>query len=83
MAERFAWIDEWSLGRALGFITGGKMPLNSEGERVWPTIGDKADAVFVEASCSAEAVARRSSRLAVMHKGKIVSGSFNQILAKN
>lgn len=78
MAERFAWIDEWSLGRALGFITGGKTPLNSEGERVWPTIGDNADAVFVEASCSAEAVARRARRLGVMHKGKIVSGSFNQ-----
>lgn len=83
MAERFAWIDEWSLGRALGFITGGKMPLNSEGERVWPTIGDNAEAVFVEASCSAEAVARRARRLAVLHKGKIVSGSFNPILEKN
>ncbi|MFD6442763.1 deaminase, partial [Peribacillus sp. NPDC060186] len=65
------------------FITGGKTPLNSEGERVWPAIGDKADAVFLEASCSAEAVARRARRLAVIHKGKIVSGSFNQILVKN
>lgn len=72
MAERFAWIDEQSLGKALGFITGGKTPLNSEGERVWPAIGDKAEAVFVKASCSAEAVARRAKRVATMHKGNIL-----------
>ena len=74
MAERFSWIDEQSLGKALSFVTGGIIPLNSNGERVWPKVGDKANAVFVEASCSAEAVARRAERKATMFKGNIVAG---------
>lgn len=69
MAERFAWIDEQSLARAIGFITGGKTPLNAAGERVWPKAGDDANAAFVQASCSAEAVARRVKCKATMFKG--------------
>ncbi|RJS50114.1 amidohydrolase family protein [Bacillus sp. PK3_68] len=77
MAERFSWIDEQSLAKALSFITGGKTPLDSNGKRIWPLVGDQADAVFVEASCSAEAVARRVKRQATMFKGKIVAGSLS------
>lgn len=76
MAERFRWIDERSLREALGFITGGKIPLNAEGKRVWPMVGEEASAVFVHASCSAEAVARRAKRQAVMYKGKLVWGAL-------
>ena len=76
MAEKFGWIDEYSLTRALGFITEGKMPLNTKGEQVWPKIGDEASIVFVDASCSAEAVARISNRKAVMFKGTVVSGNL-------
>lgn len=76
MAERFSWIDELSLAKALSFITGGKTPLNSNGTRVWPIVGDQADAVFVEASCSAEAIARRAKRHAVIYKGNFVFGSL-------
>ncbi|WP_035351646.1 amidohydrolase [Fictibacillus gelatini] len=76
LAERFNWVDERSLAQTLGFITGGKTPLDKEGKRIWPAIGDEASMVFVEASCSAEAVARRSKRQAVMYKGKIVSGEL-------
>lgn len=54
LAERFGLSDEQSLGQTLGFITGGVTPLNKKGERIWPNVGDDADLVFVDASCSAE-----------------------------
>lgn len=76
LAERFGLSDERSLGQALGFITGGVTPLNKEGERVWPKVGDDADLVFVEASCSAEVVARRARRIAVLFKGNLVAGAL-------
>lgn len=78
LAEVFRWSDERSLGEALSFITGGKTPLTKEGKRVWPTVGDEASAVLVNASCSAEAVARRAKRQAVIYKGKVVSGSLGK-----
>ncbi|HEK9102592.1 amidohydrolase family protein [Bacillus pfraonensis] len=74
LAEISNWVDEQSLAQTLGFITGGKTPLNHEGKQVWPQVGDDANIVFVEASCSAEAIARRAKRAATMFKGKIVTG---------
>ncbi|WP_057764554.1 amidohydrolase [Cytobacillus praedii] len=76
LAERFGLSDERSLGQTLRFITGGIVPLNNEGEQVWPKVGDDADFVIVDASCSAEAVARRARRVAVFFKGNVVSGSL-------
>lgn len=76
LAELYRYIDELSLSQALGFITGGRTPLNRDGQRVWPTVGDEASVVFVHASCAAEAVARRSKRQAVMYQGRIVSGTL-------
>jgi len=76
LAELYRYIDELSLSQALGFITGGRTPLNRDGRRVWPAVGDDANAVFVHASCAAEAVARRSKRQAVMYQGRIVSGTL-------
>lgn len=76
LAELYGYSAELSLAQALGFITGGRTPLDREGNRVWPAVGDEASAVFVHASCSAEAVARRSKRGAVMYKGNVVSGSL-------
>ena len=77
MAEKFFWIDEYSLTRALGFITNGRTPLDEKGERVWPKIGEEANIVFIDASCSAEVIARRKPRHAVMFKGNLVSGKLN------
>lgn len=77
LAERYRWVDEHSLSQALGFITGGITPLNRDGQRAWPNVGDEASMVFAEASCSAETVARRAKRPAVLFKGKLVSGSFD------
>ncbi|MED4781828.1 amidohydrolase family protein [Brevibacillus choshinensis] len=76
LVERYRWVDERSLVQSLFFITGGKTTLDKEGKRAWPMVGDEASIVFAEASCSAEAVARRSRRAAVMFKGKIVLGEL-------
>ena len=73
MAEKFAMIDEFSLNRALGLVTEGKMPLDSEGKRIWPKVGDEASMVLVEATCSAEAVSRVSKRKSVIYRGRILN----------
>jgi cytosine/adenosine deaminase-related metal-dependent hydrolase len=76
LAERFGRKTERELAETLGFITGGITPLDKEGNQVWPKVGDVANIVFADASCSAEAIARRAKRPAVMYKGKIVAGSL-------
>lgn len=76
LGEISRWVDERSLARTLGFITGGKTPLDEEGRQVWPKPGDEASIVFVDATCSAETIARRSTRIATMYKGNIVAGSL-------
>ncbi|QJD84538.1 amidohydrolase family protein [Cohnella herbarum] len=76
LAELYGYSDEWSLSRSLRFITGGLLPMNDEGERLWPAVGDMASGVLVHASCSAEAVARRATRQAVLHHGAVVSGAI-------
>jgi cytosine deaminase len=74
MAEKFGWIEEYQLSRALGFITNGITPLDNKGNRQWPKIGDNANMIFVNSSCSAESVGRISERKAVLFNGNIVSG---------
>lgn len=76
LAELYGYNDEQALSQALGFITGGITPLDSQGKHVWPLAGDTASFVLVRASCSAEAVARRAERLAVWHEGLLVSGAL-------
>jgi cytosine/adenosine deaminase-related metal-dependent hydrolase len=78
LIERFRWTNEVALSQALKYITGGKTPLDKEGNQVWPKAGDAANMILVDASCSAEAIARRSKRKAVFYKGNIVSGSLSQ-----
>ncbi|WP_419888798.1 amidohydrolase [Neobacillus niacini] len=74
--ELFRKSDERSLAQSLKWATGGPTPLNKEGEIAWPLQGDEASLILVNASCSAEAVARTPMREAVMFKGKIVSGKL-------
>lgn len=74
--ERYSWIDEGSLTKALAFITGGKTTLDPNGKRIWPAVGDDANLVLVDATCSAETVARRSTRVAVMFKGNMIRSSI-------
>lgn len=75
-AELYGYNDELSLSQSLATITGGVTSLNAAGESVWPKAGDVASFVLVQASCAAEAVARRSGRLAVWYQGHLVSGSL-------
>ncbi|MFT4416350.1 amidohydrolase [Fredinandcohnia humi] len=75
-SELFRKSDERGLARSLKFATGGPTPLNEEGEVSWPHAGDEASLVLVNASCSAEVVARTPKREAVLFKGKIVAGEL-------
>lgn len=68
------WTDELSLPQSLRFITNGVTPLSKTGEQAWPVQGDAADFVLIDATCSAEAVARRAKRTAVFHRGALVAG---------
>ncbi|WBV58381.1 amidohydrolase [Chryseobacterium daecheongense] len=58
IAELYGYETEFELSRTLGFATRNVFPLNEKGEMQWPKAGDQANAVFLNASCSAEAVAR-------------------------
>ncbi|MGK3640123.1 sigma 54-interacting transcriptional regulator, partial [Escherichia coli] len=70
-----AGLFEIAHGGTLFLATGDVLPLNEKGERVWPKAQDDASFVLVDASCSAEAVARISPRTATFHKGQLVWGS--------
>ena len=70
LGEINGWDDEFSLNRALKYITRGVAPLDDQGKVVWPKVGDNADLTFVAASCSAELVARRNPVDAVLRRGK-------------
>ncbi|MFS0555097.1 amidohydrolase [Brevibacillus sp. 179-C9.3 HS] len=76
LAERFRLTDERSLGAALGFVTEGRITLDDAGNRLWPLVGDEASLMAVEATCSAEAVARRAKRKVVLFQGNRVAGEW-------
>ncbi|OLO42315.1 deaminase [Alkalihalophilus pseudofirmus] len=78
LIERYRWTDEVSLSQTFKFITGGITPLDQEGHQVWPKTGDVANMVLVDASCSAEALARRSKRQAVFYNGNLAYGEINK-----
>ncbi|PHM47368.1 amidohydrolase family protein [Xenorhabdus miraniensis] len=79
-AQLYIHPNEQALSRALGIATGDVLPLNDKGERVWPKVQDDASFVLVDASCSAEAVARISPRTATFHKGKMAWGSVRKVI---
>ncbi len=76
-AQLYIRPNEQTLSRALGIATGDVLPLNDKGERVWPKAQDTASFVLVDASCSAEAVARISPRTATFHNGNLVWGTVS------
>ncbi|MBI6548286.1 amidohydrolase family protein [Xenorhabdus lircayensis] len=77
-AQLYIRPNEQTLSRALAIATGDVLPLNDKGERVWPKVQDDASFVLVDASCSAEAVARISPRTATFHNGEMVWGSVRK-----
>lgn len=72
MCEKFGIIEEYNLNKYLELITNGVSILDKEGNILWPKANDKADIVFCEASCSAEAIARVSKRKAIMKDGRFI-----------
>lgn len=82
LAERSRWLDELSLSQSLRFITGGKTTLDAGGKQLWPAAGEDASLVLVEASCSAEAVARRVDRQAVISRGQLAAGQLDEVPAR-
>ncbi|MGG1658229.1 amidohydrolase [Brevibacillus sp. NRS-1366] len=79
LAERNRYLDELSLSQSLRFITGGKTTLDAQGTQQWPKTGDDASLVLVEATCSAEAIARRANRHAVFFKGTLAAGQVEEV----
>lgn len=69
IGERFRVSDEVGLSQLLRFATGGVTPLSTEGDLQWPKVGDQASFLLVEATCSAEAIARQKPIQAVYGKG--------------
>ncbi|MCG7752022.1 amidohydrolase [Flavihumibacter cheonanensis] len=71
-AQLYGMVTELELSQSLGLATAGITPLNRKGEQQWPKAGLEASFVLVDASCSAEAVARVSTVNALFHKGNKV-----------
>ncbi|MBB1643668.1 amidohydrolase [Sphingobacterium sp. UME9] len=71
IAELYGYGTEFGLSRTLAFATRYKLPLDNTGNQQWPKVGDEASMVFVDASCSAEAVSRISPVTSLIHKGNI------------
>ncbi len=72
MAQLYGYATEFLLSRSLKLATANVLPLDDKGEQQWPKVGDAADMVLVDASCSAEAVSRISPVRSLISKGNIV-----------
>lgn len=72
MAQLYGMVTELELSQSLSLATAGTTPLNRKGGQQWPKPGDEASFVLIDASCSAEAVARVSEVKALFHKGNKV-----------
>lgn len=77
-AQLYGNSDEFGLTRSLAIATGNVLPLDDNGKRQWPAINDSAEMILVQASCSAEAVARVSDVKATFHQGRLVAGSVQK-----
>lgn len=77
-AQLYGAGDEFHLSRAMAIATGDVLLLADDGQRVWPKAGDRAEFVLVDASCSAEAVARCPPRRATFHRGRLVHGAVER-----
>lgn len=69
MAQLYGLGTEFLLSRSLKLATHKATPLDDAGKQQWPKAGDTANAVLVDASCSAEAVSRISPVKSLIHNG--------------
>ncbi|MCH5597364.1 amidohydrolase family protein [Niabella ginsengisoli] len=72
MAQLYGYATEFDLSRSLKLATQNILPLDDTGKQQWPKKGIDADAVLLEASCSAEAVSRISPVKSLIYKGNTV-----------
>ncbi len=72
LAQRFKFIDEYSLNRCWKYASGGIMPLSDTGEQVWPQNGDLANVLLLDAVCSSQAIARQRPITHVISHGSLV-----------
>lgn len=72
MAQLYGYASEFKLSRCLKLATGNILPLDDNGIQQWPKIGDVADIVLIDASCSAEAISRISPVKSMIYQGNIV-----------
>lgn len=71
-AQLYGYRTEFDLSRILKLATHNVLPLDDKGNQSWPKVGDLADMVLINASCSAEAVSRISPVKSLIHRGNIV-----------
>ncbi|MCW3166958.1 amidohydrolase [Chryseobacterium sp. 09-1422] len=71
-AQLYGQSTEFMLSRCLKLATANVLPLDDQGNQQWPKVGDDATLVFLDASCSAEAVSRISDVKSLIHQGNIV-----------
>lgn len=75
--EVFSMKDEKSLSQAYSLVSNGLTPLDTDGMKRWPKVGDRASILFTKAVSAAHLVARVCPERVVMFKGELVSGKFN------
>lgn len=71
-AQLYGQGSEFGLSRMLKLATAGPIPLDDKGTQQWPKVGDDANIVLVDATCSAEAVSRVSPIRSLIYEGNIV-----------
>lgn len=71
-AQLYGQVSEFQLSRLLKLATAGPIPLDDNGQQQWPKVGDEANMVLIDASCSAEAVSRVSDVKSLIYKGNII-----------
>ncbi|MFF0341560.1 amidohydrolase family protein [Kribbella sp. NPDC004875] len=69
LAQRLGDSDDRGIARTLQYGAGPAGRWNPDGSRSWPAAGDQASFYLTPATCTAEAIARRTPRTQVFHRG--------------
>lgn len=72
LAERFKISHERGLHDVWKYASGGITSIDQNGDHVWPKVGCKANMLLIDATCTAEAVARRNDIVYVISNGKVI-----------
>lgn len=70
-AEIWGQTNEIALAEAYSLVSDGVLPLSSTGEQQWPSVGDEATMLLINASCLSEVVARIPKQRTIMFQGEI------------